>query len=80
MASRKILEMLRQLPPEERRKEVQRLSELWERSFFKGTSYQIARRSERMRRAKDEGNRRIFEAMARVRDAKTKENVDDATA
>jgi hypothetical protein len=37
MASRKILEMLRRLPAEERRKEVQRLSELWERSFFKGT-------------------------------------------
>jgi hypothetical protein len=33
-----------------------------------------------MRRAKDEGNQRILEAIARVRDAKAKENVDDATA
>ncbi len=67
MASRKILEKLRCLPPEERRKEVQRLSELFECSCYKGTPYEIARRFERMRKAKDEANARILAAVARAR-------------
>jgi hypothetical protein len=77
MASRKDLERIRSLPPEERRKEVRRLSELYERSFFKGTPYQIARRFERMRKAKDEANARILAALARARALESEKGDDD---
>jgi hypothetical protein len=72
MPNRKTLEVLRRMSPDERRNAVQELSEHYARSYFKGTPYQVARRFERMRKAKDEANERILEALSR-----SNQNLDD---
>jgi hypothetical protein len=66
MPSRETLEELRRMPPDDRRKAVQQLSDHYERSYFKGTPSQIARRFERMRKTKDEANKRILKALSRA--------------
>jgi hypothetical protein len=65
MPNRKTLEELRRMSLDERCKAVQELSKHYQRSYFKGTPYQIARRFERMQKAKDEVNKRILEALSR---------------
>jgi hypothetical protein len=66
MPNRKTLEELCRMPPDDRRKAVQQLSDHYARSYFKGTPSQIARRFERMRKAKDEANKRILKALSRA--------------
>ena len=66
MPSRKELEELRRRSPDERREAVQRLSEHYDSSYFKGTPYQIDRRFERMRTSKREANARMLAAIRRA--------------